>query len=427
MVPLVLLALVILNILAVGALLTAGDEFDASRAMYESSSAFYAAEAGLQKIFAEADSNVKVQLDGLAAGDSLDLGWQTLAGGMSYRGLIYRWDDDGPPQYELVVEGRGAGPRGGKRTLSFAMTSGPKSGYRLGQCCDAAATVRGIVDINDASSISGFDQHPPGWETTDACNAEGEDRAGLIHQDTTLLNREDSESIIEGDPSIIEDPTLNDSSFNWFNGLTWDSLKASAQFSIGTPGTATKLDPSQVYPRYTIDMTTGETICDTSHPLNWGSKDPNDPCFDHFPLIVTYGDLDLEGGMYGQAILLADTATFVNEYGETITGGSEIDIEEGTELNGVILGRGCVEIQENAVFHGGIFVDGNYWTGGYPGMGSLLCEPDAPLDVNRGSTAQYSQCAVDRAILAAGLEDFGQVTNKGGLQLLKFHAFREGM
>lgn len=419
-IPFVLFALVLMSTIAVVALTTAGDEFTSSRAMYTSASAFYAAEAGLQRIYGAWDSTQQAQLDALGPGDSLDLGWQTLGNGMSYRGMLYRWDDGDQPVFQLVVAGRSAGSERSEQRLSYSLTESISSGFRLGECCDGVATVRGDVDMDDSSTVSGLDLPPTEWDSAGVCPADSLNRAGLIMEDTTRLDIKDGLSTLEGDPPLVE-ATMDDSTFNYFNGQTWDSLKSTADFTIGAPGTSTSLYDDDVYPRYNADGT-----CDTSHPYNWGSSDPNDPCFDHFPVIVTYGDLNLKGGMYGQAILLVDTATWVNPLtGDTMLLGSEIDIEQGSHVNGVILGRGCVEIQEQSVFHGGVFVDGNYWTGKVDGMGSLMCAPDDPFDVNRASTAQYSQCAIDRAIRAAGLEDFGEVRKPGGLELLMARAFSQ--
>jgi Tfp pilus assembly protein PilX len=54
--PVVVFGLMLMSTLAVVAVLTAGDEQRSSRAMHESSQAFYAAEAGLQMTYAMVDS-----------------------------------------------------------------------------------------------------------------------------------------------------------------------------------------------------------------------------------------------------------------------------------------------------------------------------------------------------------------------------------
>ncbi len=417
--PVVIFALVLMSTLAVAALLTSGDERLASRAMREGGAAFYAAEAGLNWTYATWSSYPAI--DSLAPGDSLDLGWQTLDNGARYRAVVHRWHNAGDqPIYQLQVEGRSSGLAGGQKMMSFSLTSGMGSGYRLGECCDGVATVLGEVQVDDSSVINGYDQHPPGWDAAGVCSDELTDQAGLIMKDTTELYVKDSKSTIDGDPPVVEMPEMGDSTFHYFNGLTWDSLKAMADFEIGVPGESLSLDATDVYPRYNADGT-----CDTSHPWNWGSDDPNDPCFDYFPVIALYGDFNLEFGAYGQAILLPDTATYVDAFGDTTVLGTEIDFEDGARFNGAVLGRGCVEIQRGAVVHGGIFVDGSYWSGGVPGLGDQLCEPDAPLDINQQGNLQWSQCAVDRAIFNSGLDEFGDVTTPDGVRPLGSRSFSE--
>ena len=416
--PVVLFGLLLMSTLVVAALLTSSDEFLASRAMRVSSAAFYAAEAGLHETYATWASYPAI--DSLAPGDSLDLGWRTLDNAASYRAVVHRWDAGDQPMYQVQVEGRSSGAAGGQKMLSFSLTSGSGSGYRLGECCDGAATVRGEVQVDDSSVVNGYDQHPPGWGAPGVCSDELSDRAGLIMQDTTDLRIKDSESTVDGDPPVVQMPEMNDSSFHYFNGLSWDSLKAMADFELGVPGESLSLDSTDIYPRYNADGT-----CDTSHSWNWGSDDPNDACFDYFPVIALYGDFNLEFGAYGQAILLADTATYVDAFGDTTLLGTEIDFEDGARFNGVVLGRGCVEIQRGAVVHGGIFVDGSYWSGGVPGLGDELCEPDSPLDINQQGNLQWSQCAVDRAILGAGLTEFGVAESTGGARLLVSRSFGE--
>ncbi len=411
--PVVLFGLVLMSTVAIVAMTTSDDEMRSSRAMRESAAAFYVAEAGLHETYATWSSYPAI--DPIAPGDSLDLGWQTLANGASYRATVYRWDGGDEPMYQVQVEGRSSGLAGGQKTVSFSLTSAAGWGYRLGACCEGAATMRGIAEIDDTSAINGFDQHPPGWEDAGVCSDELNDKPGLVMKDSTELDIEDSESTVDGDPPIVHVPEMDDSTFSWFNGLTWDSLSATAEHSIGTPGTGTSLRSSDIYPRYN-----GDGTCDTSHPYNWGSDDPNDACFDYFPVITLYGDVNLKDAAYGQAILLLDTATVVDSLGNPTLLGSELDIEDGARFNGVILGRGCVEIQRGAVMHGGVFVDGDFWTGS-----SVLCWGDPPLNMNHQGTLQWSQCAVDRAILNGGLTEFGVPESTGGARLLRSRSFGE--
>ncbi len=119
--PVVIFALMILGTVGIAALLTANDEQRSSRAVRESGVAFYTAEAGYNKVLANWPDSLA---DLLVPGDSLDLGWETLDNGASFRAMIYRFDNGAAQEiYGMVVEGRGAGPLGGQRTVALAGTA----------------------------------------------------------------------------------------------------------------------------------------------------------------------------------------------------------------------------------------------------------------------------------------------------------------
>ena len=206
--PMVMFGLVIMTTLAVVAMLNSSDELLSSRAMRTSSAAFYAAEAGMHETYAKWDSYSGI--DSIAPGDSLDLGWQTLANGASYRAVVHRWDGGDSPAYQVQVEGRSAGSAGAQKTLSLSLTSALGSGLKVGECCDGAATVRGEVAVDDESSINGYDQHPPGWGSAGVCSDELSDQSGLIMEDTSELNIDDDESTIDGDVLEVSHINLND-------------------------------------------------------------------------------------------------------------------------------------------------------------------------------------------------------------------------
>ncbi len=112
--PVVIFGLLLMGTMTVAALLTAGDEGRSGRAMREATGAFYAAEAGLNWVYANWDT-VKADVDTLSGGSSVDFGWRTLDNGDSYRAVIYRWDEGAQPIYQLVVEGRSGGLLGSQK------------------------------------------------------------------------------------------------------------------------------------------------------------------------------------------------------------------------------------------------------------------------------------------------------------------------
>ncbi len=463
--PVVIFSLVLLSTMALVGLLTSQDEYWSSSAMRQSSSAFYAAEAGLNEVLATWDSTRQAAVDSLSPGDSLTLNWRTLDGGARYRARIYRWDDGGQPMYELSVEGRGAGARRGQRVLTLALTavpSVPGEGYKVGECCEATAVVKGTFGQRGTPDMkgnlgqvfqSGYDTHPPGWEAAGVCSDSLYDKPGVVMQDTSGIELDPDDAVLEGVPPILEDPTISDSIFEYFGEYTWEDIKAKAEIVIDTFGyvqladgsNRIKIDDSppshnlegdEVYPRYTTDPITGELLCDTSHPLNWGSDDPDDPCFDHFPIILTQGEVDLRGGPYYGGDRFYGQGIFILDYDTAAGTGSELEFEHEANFRGMVLGRGCVEIQYGAQYYGSVYLDATYH--------GETCDKSTDLWVNCNSddsqdgpsnpcqqttVFQWSQCAVDRAIRNSGLEEYAEPTVPGETRVVPIgsRAFGESL
>jgi hypothetical protein len=264
---------------------------------------------------------------------------------------------------------------------------------------------------------------------------------GLIVQDSSFFDTS-GVTTLEGDPPLVEDPTMADSTFDDYGGMSWDSVKALADFAIGQDGVQLQLntvppgnphspmgplDPVIGLPQDNTDWWIGPrygpgNTCNTAHPLNWGSKNPGDPCFNHFPVIVTRGEIELKDSFYGQGIWLMDT----NGLGH----GAEFELEgcsypswtgppagcAGIEMAGLIIGRGCVEIQYKSDFYGAVFVDGNY--------PQVSCQSDVPLSNDRWTNTMYSGCVIDRVL---GSTRLGEAAMKPGpLVLISSRSFIEG-
>ncbi len=115
--PAVLFVMILLFAIGVASLNTTGDERAAGRALRESAKAFYAAEAGANAVLAAWD---QAAYDTILPnpGDSLDLGWQTLENGCTYRAVVRRVDGgDLTRIYYITSTGRGVGGLRGQRTL----------------------------------------------------------------------------------------------------------------------------------------------------------------------------------------------------------------------------------------------------------------------------------------------------------------------
>ncbi len=461
--PVAIFALVLMGTMALVSLTTSGDEFLSSRAMRHSSAAFYAAEAGLNELVATWDSTRQAQVDALGQGDSLVLGWRTLSNGAKYRGTLYRWDDgSGQPLYQLSVEGRGSDARGGQRVLSLALTQPPGDegeAYQLGECCRAPALLKGdFRQYGKPDSItgeggkvfhSGYDVHPPGWADAGVCSDSFYDKPGIIMEDTSLIDLDPADAVLEGVPPLVEDPSIGDSIFDYFGDYTWQQIKDRADIIIDTTGWVYMADGSnphqidtygpdigiegdEVFPRYTIDPMTAELICDTSHPLNWGSDDPTDPCFNYFPVILSRGEVDLRGGPYYGGDRFYAQGIFILDFNEVAQTGSEFEIEHEAEIRGVVLGKGCVAIQYGAQFYGSVFLNATYEGVTCDQSHDFYedCRANADKPCEQTTRIQFSQCAIDRAIRNSGLEEYAEPqvpAAPGAVRPLGQRAFGEGI
>jgi len=108
-------ALIFMGLLAVAGLETAVNERRGAAAAVQSVEALYAAEAGLNAVLGNWPA---AQFVSVRAGDSLDLGWDTLSNGARYRAVIRRYDDNVTQQMRAIkVEAQAPGPLGGRGVL----------------------------------------------------------------------------------------------------------------------------------------------------------------------------------------------------------------------------------------------------------------------------------------------------------------------
>jgi hypothetical protein len=419
--PTVIFALVIMTTIAIVALRTSVDEQQSTRAVRSSATAYYAAEAGLnavQAVWNDTTNNFDSLAAVLVAGDSLIVGaswqatatvngtafkdgWHTLANGAKYQATIHRLDTAGQMLFMISVEGRDAHDLGERRLRVFvtpAPSGAPGGLWTLGNCCDAAATVRGAVRISDSDDfVDGHDELPPGWGTKDEC-PDMVNKPGLIMDDTDLLDLEDG--WIDGEPALVEDATLNDSTFDYFGELTWQEIKDMATIVISSVGGGQiKLD---LAPSYVGGA------CDTSDPENWGSNDPNDLCYDYYPVVLIQGEVEIKTG-YGQGIVLLDLLDPVT--------GSEFELEGGF-FAGLIIGKGCVEIQDGSDMWGAVFVDANYFN-------ESLCNEDTPLRTHDHGTVTWSSCAINKVLGETGVAEAANPINVGSVQKLDSRALEQ--
>jgi len=144
--PTVIFAVTIMSVIAVVALNTASDERRASRATRESTLAMYAGEAGLRQTYGAWPA---AAVNALKPGDSLDLGWKALPNKAAYRAVIYRVDQGGLQEYNVVVQGRRTDPTAGIITIVGAAGGVPIFKY--------AVRAEGILYLNNGGVFDAFD------------------------------------------------------------------------------------------------------------------------------------------------------------------------------------------------------------------------------------------------------------------------------
>ncbi len=252
----------------------------------------------------------------------------------------------------------------------------------------AAIIVRGRTSLEDRSLVDGNDALPPGWEC-DGCVTVG--RPGIVIQDRSQLEVEDN-AVVLGQPPIIEDETIDDLTFQHLGPLAWDDIAARATQTIGEFRDELTLRPGKASQRNRYGPhKNADGSCDTSHPLNFGSNDPDDPCYDHFPIVLVRGELEIEGDGYIQGLFIMDIdATGI---------GGELELEgDGLVLAGIILGRGCIEIQDDSEVFGAVFLDGTLYN-------RSDCPPDEPLELEDRGTVRWSSQVVRRVVTETGVLD----------------------
>lgn len=345
----VILALIIIIVLATGALFTANQESRVAIAGENADEALYVAENGVAEVLADWDSP---DLDSLENWETLTL-TGTVAGQGEWEVEVLRVNEQ-----MFFVEGRGRVYRGGQLQAGVSRSVGIAAARpKLELEPPAALTTRGPTSIEGTAEVHGEDEVPPGWE--DTCSGTS-DMPGITTDDADNVSTQGSGEIT-GSPPVAEDPGIDDATFSEFGAdLSWDELTDLANVTVG-PGTINTTGPSL----------TASGDCDKSDDLNWGDpEDPDGACGDYFPLIHAQGDyLRVQSGGVGQGILLVD---------------GDLDLRGDFLFNGIVIVRGNFETQgsgnrvRGAVMAGNTYFDDQSITG--------------------GSVVGYSSCGVRRAI-----------------------------
>lgn len=227
---------------------------------------------------------------------------------------------------------------------------------------NSALKTQGLTTIGGNSTISGVDNEPDAW--TD-CDSLQPTLPGLRHPDTSQVTIQGEAVTMEGDPAILEDTTVSDSTMLTFGDLTFDDLKLMANKFVPS-GTWTNIGP----------MTKDDGSCDIAQMLNWGDPlNPGAACGQYFPFIWAEGPLTLSTGI-GQGVLVVN---------------GNLNISGNFEFYGPVIVKGVIRTTGT----------GNKLNGG---VISANAEIDEDETVAKGNaTINYSSCALAKALTGSAL------------------------
>jgi len=235
----------------------------------------------------------------------------------------------------------------------------------------ASLTTQGGVSVGGNAEVDGADRPPSTWTN---CDPPGPPMAGVRGRGGAVDTTGNGE--VNGTPPVLNDPTLNDASFNTFGGATFAELAARANIEI----------PAGTYSTNPI-VTNG--VCDKTVLTNWGDGDnPAAECGSYFPIIYASGEITLNNTQ-GQGILLVN---------------GNLNIQGSYNFYGIVI------IQGDLKTAGGGTTEAHFWGG--------VMAKNADLSVQNLSgkaTLNYSSCSILAALQATS--PIAQMRQRGWVQL----------
>jgi hypothetical protein len=339
-------ALVVIAALIVGVFFAARQEMKLGLNSRSSVRTLAAAEAGLNTTVAAWQTGT---WNALAVGDSAPVSGTLPSNSGSYAGWVKRLNSE---LFLVRATGSEAQASAQRSVAGFVRLQLIEMNF------DAALTVRGNTSVGGSSLLDGRDTPPAAWSE---CPTSGLDTLPGIAIPTTAGSNIRLGNVM-GDPPVMQDPTINDSTFFQFGDLDWNQLVAMATkvYPVGDVGPLNGLGPAGT-----------AATCNTATLDNWG--DPyraagTRGCWGYFPIIYVNGNLKVTGG-YGQGILLV---------------AGDMEIAGGAEFYGPAIIRGHLK---------------STGTGGHFNGGVLAANVDMESNTVLGNTLiRYSSCAVYTAL-----------------------------
>jgi hypothetical protein len=374
-----IVALVVVGALVAGAFFSGTQEQRVAENVRRVQQSFGVAEEGIYEIIAgwSGKTTVYNALRNYPADSFTIAPTTTVSGTGSYGGKLYKFNDE---VYLLDITGQD------RMSLAGRVPGGGAS-QRIGLLArirplqiqtKASLTSGGATVVAGNASIDGTDHVPTGWG---GCGPLDTARAGLRIQNDASVSTNGHPTII-GNPPILKDPTLADSTFSKYGDVTYTQLAARATINLaGGQNFSNSIAP-----------TTVNGQCDLSNLRNWGDPmNPTAPCGNYFPIIHITGDATING-QEGQGILLVD---------------GSLSVQGGFQFFGIVIVRGSLKTA------GGGSNPAHFW-------GTVLAQDtvaftDTTTNISGNANLLYSKCAITRALDKTGVA--AMMRSRGWVQL----------
>jgi len=232
--------------------------------------------------------------------------------------------------------------------------------------------------LSGNAAISGYDHVPPNWTTCNPLDSVANGKAG-IRTDTSQAVSAGGTSTIVGQPPVIKDPNITDTTFSKYGDVNYAQLAARATWTLPGQNFSSDIHPVE---------TNGQ--CDRTVSTNWGDgENPAGKCASYFPIVHILGSASING-VQGQGILLVD---------------GSLDVQGGFQWFGITIVRGTLKTA------GGGNADAHFW-------GATMVQDSTVVGNNQltgHANILYSKCAVIKALDQTGV--VALMRSRGWVQL----------
>ncbi len=221
----------------------------------------------------------------------------------------------------------------------------------------AALKTQGATQVGGNSLINGQDTQPP---DATGCGPVEPTLPGMMITDEDDITYSGCNGCIQGDPDVLEDPTITSENLLQFGDATFDDLKA----------LATKILPAGNYQG--IGAVESGGVCDFGYDKNFGDPmNAGGACHNYYPMIFFEGEgasTTLNTG-YGQGVLIVE---------------GDLDVQGGFEFYGPVIVQGRLKTTgQGGHFNGGVIA------------ANVELDPNVILG---SAVINFSSCALARAL-----------------------------